>query len=227
MTESKWLSCTDPGPMLEFLQYKTSRRKFRLFAVACCRVYWHLYRGKRMRAAREAVEVAESYADGRSTEEEMIAAAERVGRRLDTRDGDAARAIELACAASQTSDDAVGFSDDEAAFSAAWAASDQSAKAGLIELEVQAALLCEIFGNPFRPVPIEAAWFTPSVLSLAHAAYDIRNLPGGTLDNARLTVLADALEEAACDNADILDHLRSPGPHVRGCFALDLLLGKE
>ena len=47
------------------------------------------------------------------------------------------------------------------------------------------------------------------------------------LDPDRLAVLADALEEAGCDNADLLSHLRGPGPHVRGCWALDLLLGKE
>jgi hypothetical protein len=64
------------------------------------------------------------------------------------------------------------------------------------------------------------------VLSLAQAAYEERNLPSGTLDNARLAVLADALEDAGASGA-ILEHLRSEGPHVRGCFAVDLLLGKE
>jgi hypothetical protein len=49
----------------------------------------------------------------------------------------------------------------------------------------------------------------------------------GTLDPARLTVLADALEDAGCTDADLLGHLRSPGPHVRGCWAVDLVLGKE
>jgi hypothetical protein len=84
-----------------------------------------------------------------------------------------------------------------------------------------------IFGNPFRPVSVNPAWLTPTVTNLATAAYEERALPSGELDTARLTVLADALEEAGCDNADILEHLRSPGPHVRGCFALDALLNRE
>ena len=65
------------------------------------------------------------------------------------------------------------------------------------------------------------------MLSLAQAAYDNRNLPAGTLEYARLLVLADALEEAGCDNADILNHLREPGEHVRGCWCVDLLLVKS
>ena len=68
---------------------------------------------------------------------------------------------------------------------------------------------------------------TPNVLGLAQTAYEERVLPGGHLDPARLAVLADALEEAGCTDAEILDHLRGPGSHVRGCWALDLVLGKE
>jgi hypothetical protein len=87
-------------------------------------------------------------------------------------------------------------------------------------------LLRDIIGNPFHPVSINLAWQTPTVLSLAQAAYDNRILPAGTLEPARLAVLADALEEAGCDNADILNHLRQPGEHVRGCWVVDLVLGK-
>jgi hypothetical protein len=86
-------------------------------------------------------------------------------------------------------------------------------------------LLC-IFGNPFRPVVINSAWLTATVVSLAAVAYEERNLPSGLLDSARLAILADALEDAGCTDATLLDHLRGPGPHVRGCFALDLVLGK-
>jgi hypothetical protein len=65
------------------------------------------------------------------------------------------------------------------------------------------------------------------VTSLATAAYDERILPSGELDPARLAVLSDALEEAGCDDPDILNHLRSSGPHVRGCWAVDLILGNS
>jgi hypothetical protein len=73
------------------------------------------------------------------------------------------------------------------------------------------ALLRDLFGNPFRPVACDPAWRTPSVRRLAEVIYE-----EGAFD--RLPILADALEEAGCDNADILSHLRGPGPHVRGCW---------
>ena len=88
-------------------------------------------------------------------------------------------------------------------------------------------VLRDIFGNPFRPVTFNAAWRTSTVTNLAQAIYDDRLLPSGLFDNQRLGVLADALEEAGCDNADILGHLRGGGEHVRGCHVIDLILGKE
>ncbi len=89
------------------------------------------------------------------------------------------------------------------------------------------ALVRDVFGNPFRPTPFEPAWRTPAAVSLAQVAYDDRDPASGHLDPARLAVLSDALEEAGCADDDILGHLRSPGPHVRGCWALDLVLAKE
>jgi hypothetical protein len=91
----------------------------------------------------------------------------------------------------------------------------------------QTRLVRENFGNPFRAVAIHSAWQTATVLSLASAAYKERALPSGELDPARLAVLADALEEAGCTEQAILDHLRGPGPHVRGCWPVDLLLARE
>jgi hypothetical protein len=91
----------------------------------------------------------------------------------------------------------------------------------------QCQLLRCILGNPFRPATVSPAWRTPQVVDLAQAAYEQRELPAGTLDLARLAVLADALEDAGCDQADLLTHLRGPGPHVRGCWAVDLILGKQ
>jgi hypothetical protein len=91
----------------------------------------------------------------------------------------------------------------------------------------QCRLLRDLFGNPFRPITISPAWQSPQVVALTQAAYDQRELPAGTLDTTRLVVLADALEDAGCtDPPDLLNHLRGPGPHVRGCWAVDLLLGK-
>src|SRR5262249_2422186 len=90
-------------------------------------------------------------------------------------------------------------------------------------------LLRDIF-NPFRHMPINPAvlaWNDGTVARLAQAAYEERQLPAGALDNGRLAVLADALEETGCMDADMLDHLRGPGPHVRGCWPVDLCLGKS
>jgi len=75
--------------------------------------------------------------------------------------------------------------------------------------------------------PSWLAWDGGAVPKLATIAYEERVLPAGTLDPALLAVLADALEEAGCADAELLGHLRGPGPHVRGCWVVDLLLGKE
>jgi hypothetical protein len=88
------------------------------------------------------------------------------------------------------------------------------------EGKAQADLLRDIFGNPFRPAALQPSWQTSEVVGLASTAYEERAFD-------RLPILADALEDAGCDNADILTHLRGPGRHVRGCWALDLLLGKS
>src|SRR5262249_31573220 len=83
------------------------------------------------------------------------------------------------------------------------------------------------------PPPRPAAWRPPpaggpaDVAALARAAYEGRLLPAGVLEPACLAVLADALEDAGCADAELLGHLRSPGPHVRGCWALDAVLGKR
>jgi hypothetical protein len=92
------------------------------------------------------------------------------------------------------------------------------------ECATQAALLRDVLGNPFRrPPPLPAAiqaWNYGTVVKLAKAVYD-----GRAFD--RMPILADALEEAGCDNADIRAHCRGPGPHVRGCWVVDLLLARQ
>ena len=80
--------------------------------------------------------------------------------------------------------------------------------------------LHDIFGNPFRPIVADHAWLTPTVQSIASAIYQDRAFD-------RLPILADALEEAGCTNADVLLHCRQPGEHVRGCWVVDLVLGKK
>jgi hypothetical protein len=83
----------------------------------------------------------------------------------------------------------------------------------------QIRLLYDVAGNPFRVCNLEPAWLTSTVVAIARRAYQSR-------DFSALPILADALQEAGCDNEDILAHCRGPGPHVRGCWAVDLILGK-
>ncbi|MBP3957234.1 hypothetical protein J8F10_18390 [Gemmata sp. G18] len=80
-------------------------------------------------------------------------------------------------------------------------------------------MLRDIFGNPIRPVTVEPSWLTSTVTALANGIYTEKAFD-------RLPILADALMDAGCSHDDLLNHLRSDGPHVRGCWALDLVLGK-
>ena len=93
-------------------------------------------------------------------------------------------------------------------------------------LNEQVALLREVFGNPFRPVNVPDTWRTADVRTVALATHQSPDPATGQLDPARLAVLADALEEAGCGDATLLAHLRSPGPHVPGCWVVDAILGK-
>jgi hypothetical protein len=86
-------------------------------------------------------------------------------------------------------------------------------------MPVLAAFLRDIFGNPFRPATLDAAWRTPTAVALAGQMYESR-------DFGAMPILADALQDAGCDSDDILNHCRGPGPHVRGCWVVDLVLGK-
>jgi hypothetical protein len=92
-------------------------------------------------------------------------------------------------------------------------------EAKLKEEASHANLLRDIFGNPFRPATLDPAWRTPTVVALAGQMYESR-------DFTAMPILADALQDAGCDNEDVLDHCRGPGPHVRGCWVVDLVLGK-
>jgi hypothetical protein len=83
-----------------------------------------------------------------------------------------------------------------------------------------AVLLRDIFGNPFRPVTFSPSWRTDTALSFAQQMYESR-------DFGAMPILTDALQDAGCDNEDILGHCRGDGPHVRGCWVVDLVLGKE
>ena len=90
----------------------------------------------------------------------------------------------------------------------------------LVSKEYQVQVIQEVLGNPFRRVAIDPAWRTSTVVALARGIYDEKAFD-------RMPILADALQDAGCDSDDVLSHCRGGGPHVRGCWVVDLVLGKE
>jgi hypothetical protein len=216
--------------MLTFLRDsgKASERKLKLFACGCGRRYCY-YRDdipqKPLidRHCCEVIDAAERAIDGVTTPEELEAAWARAARQLDQvrplpiglfRDLYAVRRGDWAGWATRY-DDTVraareGLTLDEAEL-----------LKGYRERGFQADLLRDLFGPlAFREARIDPAWLTPSVLSIARRAYDER-------DFAALPVLADALADASCDNEDLLRHCRERGlAHCRGCWVVDLILGK-
>jgi hypothetical protein len=224
MTEAEWLACTDPSPMLEFLGDRASRRKCLLFACACERRLW-----AQPDCEREKVEAVESFADGAATAERVLAALQDIG--IDSVSLESVTDLDPVAWAKYEARDSAEFAanvatgTEESEDDRAWGAAYDAEKA------VQAAQVRDIFGNPFRATSgIDGGWLRwnrGAVRRLAEAAYEERQLPSGHLDPARLAVLADALEEAGCTDAELLGHLRGPGPHARGCWVLDLVLGKE
>jgi hypothetical protein len=228
MTEADWNGCTDPHAMLQFLQGRASDRKLRLFAAACCRLVWDDLTAHR---SRRAVEAAEKHADGLATDADLLWAHSQAlsaasdfrarlgGRRLVNRDGPTiqeGRLFFAGQAAHAHRPFLLGW--------LGWLRHDAELGSS------SPALLRDLFGPlPFRPRDMASSvrtWNGGTVLRLAEAAYAERQLPAGTLDPGRLAVLADALEEAGVTDAELLGHLRGPGPHVRGCWALDLLLDR-
>ncbi len=220
MTEAKWLACTDPMPMLEFLRSKASVRKLRLFACCCCRRIDNLLTD----TGKGAVVAAEGFAEGRISREQMHDAWKAVGypKALPRRYAAAAARAASCSPGYDGTANAIAF----AANASGCQAERKTHGARESELAAQAALFRDILGNPFRTISLDPTWLTPTVLALAQAAFDNRAPPSGTLDNNRLAVLADALEDAGCTDTEILAHLRSRGLHVRGCHVLDKLLGK-
>jgi hypothetical protein len=223
--EAEWLAATDPKPMLQFLRGKASDRKLRLFAAACARQVWHLMDDLRPQAA---VEVAERYAEGGATAKELATAGEAAYEPVMPMVEDIGLLPDAPNAAAIAAAQAACFK--RAARAARNAARQAAAGTTAKVRQARAALFRDVFANPFRPAPsVEPAWLVWNggiVRKLADTAYEERRLPSGTLEPARLAVLTDALEDAGCADAELLGHLRGPGPHVRGCWAVDLLLGK-
>src|SRR5262249_54030316 len=197
MTEEQWLTGRDASLLLDSLARPARHRKLRLFACAVVRLLPALPSVAENRERSHALSVAERFADGQADLKELL----RVSKVSD-------------------SPGTWAFTLPDAFKAARCCAREDHIKAA-----VKVGLLRCIFGNPFRPVATDPSWLTPEVQSLAEGVYNER-LPNATLDPVRLGVLADALEEVGAARV-LLDHLRSLGPHVRGCWPLDLLTRRE
>jgi len=225
--------------MLELVRGMASDRKLRLFAVACCRLIWDWIPHS---ASREAIEVAERFADGKASWQELLAARRGADpSRKEEQDTSIASAWACAWAAAQLS--AWQTANDVARLAAmtprpaAWfrisrlprpsqeireeskSACQQMQRA---QLASQAVVLRDLF-HPFRqsrPLPRAVlTWNDDSILHLAQSIYNERSF-------SQLSILADALLDAGCGDEDLIGHCRTHGPHFRGCWALDLILGK-
>ncbi|QEG26965.1 hypothetical protein GobsT_17130 [Gemmata obscuriglobus] len=220
MTEAEWWACADPVKLLASARRKKkllTDRKFRLFAVECTRAVWDLLPSEN---GHKAAGVAERYADGTATKKELLAA-HLAAVRDTAEEKDITNQAEYA--ANQALFSAINASGDRsnlryAAECAVECAADDSE--AVAERVRQCVTLRDILGNPFRPVAFTPDWRTGTAVSLARGMYESR-------DFSAMPILADALQDAGCDSDDILSHCQGPGPHVRGCWVVDLVLGKE
>lgn len=210
-----WGRSEHPRHMLGLLREagRPSDRVLQLFACACVRQVWDHLTDER---GRRAIEAAEHYAD--VPEEDRVLSLLEVMRIWDAAGAEWGVIHDPMRWATE-------YSDWAAAFASEPGRQEERRRS-------QAALLRDLFGDPFRQPPaVDPAWLTwndGTLRKLAAAAYEHRFLPSGHLDPARLALFADALEDAGCrTDAEILTHLRGEGPHVRGCWAVDLLLGRD
>jgi hypothetical protein len=217
VTEAEWLACDDPAPMLESLRGASSR-KLRLFAVACCRRLWEHLADDR---TRRAVETAEAFADGGATRADLGAALRSARQARHDAQQDWVRTghpdygpTYVARVAAEAAEDACAPRPIHAAIGAVQgcppaAAGGRNRGAGRRREKVAlASLLRDVLGNPARRVCFPRAWRTEAAVALARVAYESR-------DFTPMPILADALQDAGCDNADILSHCRCEGVHLR------------
>jgi hypothetical protein len=229
MTEQEWLASTDLKLLLDCLvrQIRTPERKKLLFAVACCRLVEHLLKHE---ASRKALAAAERYAEGlikvstltryhRDCREPFL---------IETRAGNQAEANAAWAVRLATYHYDCLHTPQQVASALARQAGHKEKTPPFEDVRQECLgamipLLRDIVGNPFQVLPAcDAAWLEASgglAGRLAASIYEERRF-------TELPILADALEDAGCQEPQLLEHLRGPGPHERGCWALDVVLGK-
>jgi hypothetical protein len=228
MTELEWFKCADSARMATMIAALGDARKERLLAAACVRRVWYLLTDP---AARDAVAVAEEFAEGRATEEQLRAAANLLDADGIRPDDQARRAVQLLVRPNLLLGSVLLLAayaptspEGRAVFRSLHQIGDPSApqtpSPPKVEEREQCRLAREVFGNPWvRPV-VRSEWMSwqdGTVWKMARTIADEGRWQ-------ELPILADALEDAGCDNASLLEHFREPTRHARGCWALDALL---
>lgn len=201
MKEAEWKDCKDISRIVSFLSKQFSERKLRLVACAYSVPFWPYIVDPRTKVALEA---AEKYADRIISINDLRNASE---------------------SARQAEADVRGREYEWRQWNIAHLAAMISGSVGEVEAVVagDASIrpwIYDLYGNPFRHINTRREWFTSDVVALAKRIYSDREFD-------RLPILADALQDAGCDNEDILNHCRGDGSHVRGCWVVDLILGKQ
>lgn len=229
LVEAQWLESGDPRVLLDFLRDKINDRQLNRFAIACCRRAWTVLN----RAFQAAVETTELYLDGLASKEQQeeamrgancaAAGCLPVVNRLTAVAAAVTDGMPLSPLIGPFTDNPdLGMVNDRGVMAMvrniAFAITGQASDPG--EFALQCNLLRDIVGNPFRPITLDPSWHTSTVVSLSEAIYGDRAFD-------RMPILADALEEAGCTNQDILQHCRGGGEHVRGCWVVDMILGKS
>jgi len=213
MTEGEWLTCLDPDLLLDAARAakRLNARKSRLYGCACFRLVWDRIATPDVRVA---VEKSEQRADRLISDQEL----ERYRYPV----GDKNNNVDLWLASSVQSLATSNLNTSYVAWSVRASTENdiyRHARRGL-PCRWQADLVREVVGNPYRAVTFESRWRTSDVLGLARAIYEDRAFD-------RMPILADALMDAGCADEQFLGHCRETGPHVRGCWVVDLVLNKK
>jgi hypothetical protein len=197
MTEAKWAACKNPDQLLDYHRMKKDPRRLRLLAAGCVRL---LVTPNTPALAEEILDVVERYADGAATRAEFLAARKAIRTALKDKTQEPA-VLAMKC----LGDDAMEGMTVTVVHARR---RNGAAQCGLIRC---------VCGNPYRPAAFDPAWLTSTVVALAQGIYD-----GRAFD--RLPILADALQDAGCEDARVLGHCRGQEPHARGCWVVDGLL---
>lgn len=223
MTEKEWLNAKEMRALREWWRSRKGRdkyaRKERLFACACARLWWDHLTDER---SRRAVEAAEKFADGliakttlARTRAPATAAAHARKGRTPKRGYSLESSVQII----------MNLGRDDVFVATTFRLLDAAPDLKLCTQKeseaAQVALLRDIMGNPFRKVGFSKEWRTDTAVALAKQMYDSREF-------SAMPILADALQDAGCNNDDVLNHCREANArHVRGCWVVDLVLGKE